>query len=243
MTCAIIDDEPLAVKLIENYIQKTPDLELVGSYSSAVEAIGGLVRQHADILFLDIQMPEVDGLSFARMIQNTEMHIVFTTAFSEHAAESYRVSAADYLLKPVSYEDFLSAVSKVRKLSAQNSSNIESVATFDHNVNDSIFIKSDYKLIRLRYDDILYIEGLKDYVKIYVENEDRPILSLSAMRTVEQSMPAGFMRVHRSYIANMNKVKFLERGQLVFKDKMVPVSDSYKDQVTAYVHARMLQSK
>ncbi len=241
LTCAIIDDEPLAVKLLETYVEKTPFLELRGTYSSAVEALCALQTAPVDLLFLDIQMPELDGLEFAKVLQGNT-RIVFTTAFSQYAVDSYRVNAADYLLKPVSYADFLSAARKVleeyemRKTAAAASGLPEQGAQAD-----SFFIKSDYKLMRICYDDILYIEGLKDYVKIYLASSVKPLLSLTSMRTVENFLPlATFLRTHRSFIVNMSKVTALERGQIVFGDKRIPVSDSYKDKVQEYVNRHML---
>lgn len=242
ITCAIIDDEPLAVKLLESYVEKTPFLEHCGSYSSAVEALYTLQTQRVDLLFLDIQMPELNGLDFAKVLGG-ETRIVFTTAFSQYALDSYKVNAVDYLLKPISYTDFLNAARKVldefEKTHAAQMGNIQ-----QSEQADSFFIKSDYKLLRIRYDDILYIEGLKDYVKIYLESSKRPVLSLTAMRTVENFLPAStFLRIHRSFIVNMSKVPMMERGQIVFGEKYLPISDSYKDKVQEYINKHLLQGR
>lgn len=242
MTCAIIDDEPLAVKLLETYVQRTPGLTLVGSYNSAVEAMSLLANNPVDLLLLDIQMPEVDGLSLARMMQSAGTRIVFTTAFAEYAVDSYRVNAVDYLLKPIAYENFLAAVTKAQHQLRETTALCAAEQPHDR-MQDSIFVKSDYKMVRLRYDDIEYIEGLKDYVKIYLTQERRPVVSLSSMRALEERLPEPFRRVHRSYIVNMERVTQVERNQLLIGEREIPISDGYKDAVQAYVQARTLQSR
>lgn len=256
ISCAIIDDEPLAVKLLESYVEKTPFLSLVGCYNSAVEALYELQIHPVSLLFLDIQMPELNGLDFAKVLGGTT-HIVFTTAFSQYAVDSYRVNATDYLLKPVSYTDFLTSASKVLDICEREAATAQGETTSASPVAasandsdstptpaDSFFIKSDYKLLRLRYDDILYVEGLKDYVKIYLESTRKPVLSLTSMRTVENFLPADrFLRIHRSFIVNMSKVPVVERGQIVFGEKRLPVSDSYKEAVQNYVNRHLLQGR
>lgn len=241
ITCAIIDDEPLAVRLLESYVGKTPFLELKGCYGSAVEALYTLQTDPIDLLFLDIQMPELNGLDFAKVLGGTT-RIVFTTAFSQYAIDSYKVNAIDYLLKPISYTDFLTAARKV--FDAYSKETAVKEITAQAEAPDSFFVKSDYKLIRLRFDDILYIEGLKDYVKIYLESDRKPVLSLTSMRTVENYLPTDtFLRVHRSYIVNMAKVKIMERGQIVFGEKRLPISESYKEAVQSYVNKHLLQGR
>lgn len=261
LNCCIIDDEPLAIKLLESYVIKTPGLELAGTYNSAVEALEGLANQPVDLIFCDIQMPELNGLQFAEMIKPLHSRIIFTTAFSEYAIEGWKADALHYLLKPISYTDFLAAVNKAYQWfemseSRTNENNqTEAITQEETNdeedalgqttiVGDGMFVKSDYKLVKVLFDQILYIEGLKDYVKIYVENEKRAILSLTSMKAVEAALPtANFMRTHRSYIVNMNQVKVVERGHIVFGEKHIPVSDSYKDAVLNYVAARTLQGR
>jgi DNA-binding LytR/AlgR family response regulator len=243
ISCAIIDDEPLAVKLLESYVAKTPFLDHCGSYGSAVEALYTLQATPVDLLFLDIQMPDLNGLDFAKVLGGNT-HIVFTTAFSQYAIDSYKVNAVDYLLKPISYTDFLTAANKVLDICEREQASRSAAAGVATAPADSFFVKSDYKLIRLRYDDILYVEGLKDYVKIYLESTPRPLLSLTAMRVVESFLPADtFLRVHRSFIVNMSKVPALERGQIVFGEKRLPISDSYKEAVQDYVNRHLLQGR
>lgn len=199
LKCAIVDDEPLALNLLESYVNKTPFLELAGKYSSAVQAMNDLPDKHIDLLFLDIQMPELNGLEFSRMV-DTHTRIVFTTAFDQYAIDGYKVNALDYLLKPISYVDFLQAANKAVQwfeLLQQPKEEIE-----------SIFVKSDYKLVQVELRNILYIEGLKDYIKIYEENSPKPILSLMSMKSMEELLPASrFIRVHRSYI--VQKIRYV----------------------------------
>lgn len=241
MTCAIIDDEPLAIKLLENYVERTDNLTLSGSYPSAVAAISGLTQQPVDLLFLDIQMPEVDGLSFAHLMQNSNMQIIFTTAFSEYAVESYKVSATDYLLKPIAYPDFIAAVAKAER--RLTSGNAAPPASTQRSMTDTIFVKCDYKHHRVQFADILYIEGLKDYVKLHLTGQARPILSLTAMRTLETDLPEPFMRIHRSYIVNMEQVTTVERATLQIGNITLPISESYKERVQAYLQQHSLQQR
>ncbi len=249
LSCAIVDDEPLAVRLLESYVDKTPFLEKARTYGSAVEAIGSLQASPVDILFLDIQMPELGGLDLAPTIP-AETRIVFTTAFSQYAIDGYKVRAVGYLLKPIAYADFLGAAQRVldeklrlARVEAPTTKSAEPTEDVPQ-PTDSFFIKSDYKLLRIRFDDVLYVEGLKDYVKIYLSSQPKPILSLTAMHAVEKFLPPSvFMRTHRSFIVNMQKVTVLERGQIVFGDKRIPVSDSYREAVQAYVGKSLLAGR
>ena len=258
MKCAIVDDEPLALSLLESYIRRTPMLELCGQYASAVEAMGGLCKQPVDLLFLDIQMPELSGLDLSKMLDTSHTRIVFTTAFSQYAVDGYKVNALDYLLKPISYTDFIAAVSRAQQWFASVGQYVKNEETLPNNPSpgsvpevppkreednlvDYIFIKSDYKILRIRFSDILYIEGLKDYVKIHLVNTSKPVLSLMSMRSLETALPSKhFFRIHRSYIVNIDKVSVFERGQIVFGDKHLPVSDSYREQLQQYINARLL---
>lgn len=252
ITCAIVDDEPLALGLLKSYAAKTPLLELRGCYNNAVEALAGLKAQPVDLLFLDIQMPEMSGLDLSKLLDPKRTRIVFTTAFSQYAIDGYKVSALDYLLKPISYPDFVSAVSRAQEwVTLRDQSALvhlpDAVAADPHagsEGNDYMFVKSDYKIVRIDFADILYIEGLKDYVKIYLASTPRPVLSLLAMRGIEEALPASrFYRVHRSFIVNMERVQVLERGQIVFGEKRIPVSDSYKATVQDYINAHLLQGR
>ncbi len=241
ITCSIVDDEPLAVNLLESYVNKTPFLELRSTYPSAVEAMEGLRREPVDLLFLDIQMPELTGLEFSKIV-NPDTRIVFTTAFGQYALDGYKVNALDYLLKPISYVDFLATAHKAHNTFELSNPNKEE----EHRVTappDSLFIKSDHKIVRIPYKDILYIEGLKDYVKIYLKGKDRALLTLTSMKALEVFLTSEyFLRTHRSYIVNMNAVEQIERGQIIVNGKAIPVSEGYKESVANYVNTRMPQS-
>lgn len=227
--CAIVDDEPLALSLLESYVNKTPFLKLAGKYSSAVQAMNELPGKEIDLLFLDIQMPELNGLAFSKMV-DTRTRIVFTTAFGQYALDGYRVNALDYLLKPISYVDFLQAANKALQW-------FELVQKPEE--IDSIFVKSDYKLVQIELKKILYIEGLKDYVKIYTEDTPKPTLSLMSMKAMEELLPsARFMRVHRSFIVQKDKIRIIDRGRIVFDKAYIPVSDSYKQTFQSFLDER-----
>ena len=230
LKCAIVDDEPLALGLLESYVTKTPFLELTGKYSSAVQAMKELPENQADLLFLDIQMPELSGLEFSKMVA-PHTRIIFTTAFEQYALDGYKVNALDYLLKPISYNDFLQAANKAVQWFELLKQPQEEIT--------SIFVKSDYKLIQIKLDNILYIEGLKDYVKIYEEGANRPVLSLMSMKSMEELLPASrFMRVHRSYIVQKSKIRVIDRGRIIFGKTSIPVSESYKAVFQEYLDRR-----
>lgn len=234
LSCAIIDDEPLAAELLASYVSKTPGLRLAGVYESAVTAMRELRERPVDLLFLDIQMPELSGLEFATLLPK-DTRIIFTTAFDRYAIDGYKVDAADYLLKPVSYDRFAASVNNVIEWFETNER--RKTAARDR----FVYVKSEYKLIRLDFDDILYIEGLKDYVKIYFEAPRKPVLSLVNMKRVEDCLPKPqFMRVHRSFVVNMAKVSMVDRGRIVVGDVFIPVSESYKGQVQEYLDSHSL---
>lgn len=227
--CAIVDDEPLALDLLESYIEKTSFLQLEGKFSSAVQAMKELPDKQIDLLFLDIQMPELNGLEFSKMV-NPHTRIVFTTAFEQYAIDGYRVNALDYLLKPISYVEFLQAANKALQW-FERSSQAEEI--------ESIYVKSDYKLVQIELKKILYIEGLKDYIKIYTEGNSRPVLSLMSMKAMDELLPSNrFMRVHRSFIVQKDKIRIVDRGRIVFDKTYIPVSDSYKQVFQAYLDER-----
>lgn len=231
LRCAIIDDEPLALGLIESYVKKTDFLTLEGCYASAVEAMQQLTEKPVDLLFLDIQMPELNGMEFSRMVPSTT-RIVFTTAFEQYALDGYRVNALDYLLKPITYANFLEAARKALQW-------FELMGQHPKEERESIFVKSDYKLVQIELRNILYIEGLKDYIKIYEEGGAKPILSLMSMKSMEEQLPASrFMRVHRSYIINKEKIRVIDRGRIVFGKTYIPVSDSYKQAFQEFLEGR-----
>ncbi|MBQ1485209.1 MAG: response regulator transcription factor [Muribaculaceae bacterium] len=238
--CAIVDDEPLAVNLLASYVEKIPFLELCGKYNNATDALHGIGEQPVDLLFLDIQMPELNGLELSKMIpENTR--IVFTTAFDRYAVDGFRVNALDYLLKPISYADFMEACNKALQWfqlvqqSEQPATATPAAAAAEE--PRSIFVKSEYKLLQINLDDIRYIEGLKDYVKIYTEQSQHPILSLMNMKAIEQMLPSSrFIRVHRSFIVQKSKIREIERNRIVFGDVYIPIGDSYKQAFQDFIN-------
>ncbi len=233
LNCAIIDDEPLAVDLLSSYVKRTSFLNLTGGYNSAIAAIKDLKSNPVDLIFLDIQMPELSGIEFAKILpKNTK--IVFTTAFSKYAAEGYDVDALYYLLKPISYEDFLKAANKALRWFDEHEQPEASGR------DRFVFVKSDYKLQKIAFDDILYIEGVKDYVRITMTNGNK-IMSLMNLKKLEDRLPSPeFMRIHRSYIVHMNKIEVVDRLRVVFGNTYIPISDSYKDSVMAYIDRHTL---
>jgi len=237
LSCFIIDDEPLALGLLESYVSKTPFLKLTGKYSSAIAASSAVNEMSPDVLFLDIQMAELNGMEFAKLVPK-KSKIIFTTAFQEYALESYKVSALDYLLKPFSYADFLASANKAmqwHQLYTKSSIEIGKAA------KECIFVKADYRLIQVELQKILYIEGLKDYLKIYMEGADKPIVTHITMRAMEEMLPASqFMRVHRSFIVQTNKIKEVDRNRIIFGKTHVPISDSYKENFHDFLGERTL---
>ena len=233
ISCAIIDDEPLAAQLLESYVRKTPYLHLTGVYNSAILAMKDLRDSPVQLLFLDIQMPELSGIEFAKILPR-DTKIIFTTAFPQYAIEGYKVSALDYLLKPVSYDDFLKSTDKAL-------AHFSLVMKQDVYRSDRfMFVKTDYKLLRIALDDILYVEGLKDYVRFYLKSGDK-VMSLMSMKKLDEYLPKPeFLRTHRSYIVHMTEVKLIDRFRIVFGDAYLPVSDNYKDDVQAYLDRHTL---
>lgn len=219
--CLIVDDEPLALDLLERYVNQTPFLQLVGRCPSAVDALAKLEDETVDLLFLDIQMPELSGMELSRTLTQGPK-VIFTTAFEEYALEGFKVSALDYLLKPFSYEEFLTAARKAQQW-------FERPGTLPSLEERFIFVKSEYKIRKIPLDQLLYVEGLKDYVKIYMLDQAKPIMSLISMKSLEEKLPSQqFLRVHRSFIVNLNQVHTVDRGRIVFGTIYIPVSEKYK---------------
>lgn len=231
--CAIIDDEPLAAQLLESYAKNVPYVTVTGTYNSALTAMADLRMHPVDLLFLDIQMPELSGMELARLLPQ-ETRVVFTTAFKQYAIDGYKVDAFDYLLKPVSFDDFLAVTEKaLQRMTSQQQLRAAREDRF-------IFVKSDYRLVRVALDDILYIEGLKDYVRIRLANGDR-IMSLINMKRLEELLPRPeFLRSHRSYIAHMTLITTVDRQRIMFDDEAVPISENYKDDIMRYVDQHTL---
>ena len=233
IACMIVDDEPLAVKLLESFVAKTPDLKLVGAFTDSVEAINAIKEQQPDLLFLDIQMPDLNGMELARMIpQGTR--IIFTTAFKEYAFESYEVSALDFLLKPVRYNKFLAAVEKAKALQTL------SAPTPQPPRQTSVFLRVDGELRNISIDSIVYVSGMKDYVMFYLDGVGKPLITHLTMKAVEEMLPADqFLRVHRSYIIAVDKIKKVDRNDCIYiGEEIIHVPDTYLSAFHRFVASR-----
>lgn len=246
LNCIAVDDEPLALGLVSVFIEKTPFLNLVGKYSSAVEALQGLHNQQVDVIFLDIQMPDLTGIELARVLTQAQQgstgpRIIFTTAFNNFAIEGYKVDALDYLLKPFNYEEFLRAANKAKAyfelINRPASTPVAPVASaIPEPEEESLFLKVEYQLVRVAFKDILYIEGLKDYVKVHLQGNPKPILSLTSLKALEDKLPPRrFMRIHRSFIVSLDKISSLTRNSIQIGTVTIPVSDQYKDTFSQFL--------
>jgi DNA-binding LytR/AlgR family response regulator len=232
ITCLAIDDEPLAVKKIAAYIQKIPFLELVAECRSAFEAMEIIRSNKIQLIFIDINMPDFSGMEFVKSLTE-KPYIVFTTAYSEYAVEGFQVEAVDYLLKPISFSSLLKAANKVKELvdlkTAIVSETVKSTA-------NHLFVKSEYKLVRIELDDIKYIESQHEYIKIHLVNSSPVLTQLSLKSIEEQLSPDKFMRVHRSFIVQLNKISVVDRNRIVFDGKVyIPVGDQYKVKFQEYI--------
>lgn len=229
----VVDDEPLAAELISSYVRRTPFLELVAELNDSEEALAMAVAGGIDLLFLDIHMPRLDGLRLAsKLPANTR--VVFTTAYSDHALEGFGVNALHYLLKPVSYEEFLEAASRALAVFHGGDAAMRQQTAPEMPSARYITVKSEYKLVRIPVADIEYVEGLKDYIKIYVHGSDKPILTIMSMKTAEELLAkSNFMRVHRSFIVNMNRVRLVERNCILMGGRAIPISESSRPKFAA----------
>ncbi len=231
-----IDDEPLALQLVKGYIEKTPFLELAGSFDNPVDAVVYIKSSDVDLVLLDIQMPDITGTELARVISGGPK-IIFTTAYEKYALEGFRLDAVGYLLKPFSYAEFLKAVQKAQKLIELETKQMPSLEV----KNDFLFIKSEYKIRRINFSEINYIEGLRDYVKIFLTEEKKPVLSLSTLKALEARLPENrFMRVHRSFIVSLEKVKVIDRNRIVFGEVRIPVTDQYKENFQKFLDGNFI---
>jgi two-component system, LytTR family, response regulator LytT len=231
-----IDDEPLALQLVTGYIEKTMGLNLLGKFDNPLDAMDFIAREDVDLIFIDIRMPDLSGLEFTRSMAKGPK-VIFTTAYEKYALDGFKLDVVDYLLKPFSYEEFLKAVQKVQKLIKLEKGVPDKV---DAN-NEFLFLKSDYKIKRINFNDILYIEGLKDYVKVYTQITPKPVMSLTTMKLLESKLPeAKFMRVHRSFIVNLERIDTIERSRIVFGKTYIPVSEQYKEKFQEFLDKNFL---
>lgn len=234
--CLAIDDEPLALKQIGTYISKTPFLELVAICNNAFDAMEYLKAKNVDLMFVDINMPDLSGMDFVKSLSEKPF-IIFTTAYSEYAIEGFKVDATDYLLKPIGYKDFLKAVNKVKYLFDLKGVQSESVKT----ASEHLFVKSEYRLVRIELSEIKYIESMHEYVRIHLIN-DKPVMTLLSLKSVEEQLPPKkFLRVHRSFIVNIDRIKVVERNRIIFDNNVyIPVSDQYKERFQEFINKNFL---
>ena len=232
LSCIIVDDEPLAVKLLESFVAKTPELRLLASFTDSVEAINAVKEQKPDLLFLDIQMPDLNGMELAHMIPPTT-RVIFTTAFKEYAFESYEVSALDFLLKPIRYNKFLAAVEKAKQW-------FEREPAADDAKSTSLFIRVDGELRNVTIDNITYVSGMKDYVMFYLDEESKPLITHLTMKAVEAMLPTDkFLRVHRSYIIAVDKIKKIDRNDCIYiGEEIIHVPEGYQQAFHSFIETR-----
>ena len=238
INCIVVDDEPLAIKMLENFIDRTPFLALIGSYTDPILALSDINDKKPDLVFLDIQMPDLNGMEMSKMIPE-RTKVIFTTAFKEYAFESYKVSAMDFLLKPIRYQNFLKAASKAKEWFEMK----EAAVTSSPSKNaETIFIKADGELRKVKLSDILFVAGLKDYVAIYLSTQKMPMVTHITMKAVEEMLPSkDFMRIHRSYIIALDKIDSVDRDNIVtIGNEIIHVSEAYKDAFEEYLQANSL---
>ena len=234
--CIAIDDEPLALKQIQSYIGKTDFLSPQGSFSNAVEALEYVRATHPDLLFVDINMPELNGINFVKSLDYPIM-VIFTTAYDEYAVDGFKLDAIDYLLKPIPYADFLKAAGKAKELFELKQ---EAKETLSINKN-YLFVKSEYRLMRIKFSDVKYIESMREYVRFHLV-DGTTVMTLLSLKSVEERLPKDiFMRIHRSFIVNLEKIAIIERQRIVFDKKTyIPIGDLYKDAFDNYVKEHFL---
>ncbi len=245
--CLAVDDEPLALRQLAGYISKVPFLELVAQCHSAIEAREYLNREQVDVLFCDINMPDLSGMDFVKSLAVPPL-IVFTTAYAEYAVEGFRVNAVDYLLKPFGLQDFMRAANRVReRLTARLSGDggtedaRSKTLTSPDAPNDVLYVKTDYRVVRVSVSDIRYVEAMSEYLKLHLNSQPKPVITLLAMKALEQRLPANFMRIHRSYIVNLDCIIEVNKNRVILDaDTYLPIGDSYKEQFNNYLSQKFL---
>lgn len=238
LTCMIIDDEPLAVKLLESFVSKTPSLQLCGAFTDPIEALSQLKENPVDLLFLDIQMPDIDGLELSKIITEPT-RVIFTTAFREYAFEGFEVNALDFLLKPIRFSKFSQSVEKALRWFELNEakSAAPTIVAPQPKEQKEIFLRVDGELKRVELDDIMYVCGMKDYVMFYMVDSNRPLITHLTMKATEDMLPQDrFMRVSRSYIVALNKIRSIDRNMCLYVgNEPIRVTDSYKEVFEKYI--------
>ena len=238
LTCIIVDDEPLAVCLLVSYVEKTPDLQLLASFTDSISAINAIRGQKPDLLFLDIQMPNLDGMELAHSLPE-QTRVVFTTAFKEYAFESYEVNALDFLLKPIRYNKFLNAVEKAKKLLVPSPETSQPSPQ-----QNTVFIRVDSEWRNVVIDQIIYVSGMKDYVMFYLDGEKKPLISHLTMKAVEEMLPSDrFLRIHRSYIIAVDKIQKVDRNDCVYiGEEIIHIPDGYQQAFSHFLGTRSIES-
>lgn len=232
MNCIILDDEPLALLKLSEYIRQIPFLTLEKACMETQEAQALLEEKNIDLLFTDIDMPGMNGIEFIRSLARPPM-VIFTTAYPSFAIDGFKLNAVDYLLKPFEFEDCLRAAQKAQKMKELNQSFSKSNQS---DYTETLFVKSDYKVVRINIESIKYIESMSEYVRIYIEGKEKPVITLNSLQKLEARLPPHFMRVHRSYIVNLQKITEISRLRIRFDDqKLIPIGDNYKEKVMNYI--------
>ena len=240
--CMAIDDEPLALQQIVAYIGKVPFLELAAQCQSAVEARQFLENDTVDVIFCDINMPDLNGMDFVKSLTSPPL-IVFTTAYAEYAVEGFKVAAVDYLLKPFGMQDFLRAANRLKERLLVDEKPLTSHPSplTSKNDNDVIFLKTDYHVIKVNISDIRYVEAMSEYLKVWLRGEKKPIITLLSMKKMEERLPQNFMRIHRSYIINLNDIQEVNKNRVIMDaDTYLPVGEMYKDAFQQYLDTKFL---
>lgn len=231
MKCVIIDDEPLAVDVLETYVNKIGGMEIVAKCNNPLEAITILNKHQVDLVFLDIEMPNLTGLDLVKTVENIPQFI-FTTAYPQHALEGFELNATDYLVKPIPFKRFLKAVSRAKeKYTLEKSIVPQAKTSTEKNDNDFIFVKSEYENIKVNLQNIEYIEGLKDYIKIHLKDQVKTLLTLSSFKAILEKLPSNFIRTHRSYIINIDCIRALQKSNVVINNTRIPIGETYKEEV------------
>lgn len=233
MKCVIIDDEPLAIDVIESYVNRVDGLEIVAKCNNPLEAITILNKKQVDLIFLDIEMPNLTGIDLVKTLDNIPQFI-FTTAYPQYALEGFDLNATDYLVKPIPFHRFLKAISRAKEKYELEHSSFNPINSIqprqDEVKNYFIFVKSEYDNVKINTKDIKYIQGLKDYIKIYIVDSNKAILTLSSFKDIQIKLPANhFLRVHRSFIVNTSYIKSVQKTKIVMNDIRIPIGETYKD--------------
>lgn len=244
INCIVVDDEPLAVEMLAGYVGRTPSLELAGSYTDPVMALSEIKALKPDIVFMDIQMPDLNGLELSRMLPSGP-RVIFTTAFRQYALDSYEVEAIDYLLKPVRYQKFLEAVAKAQKWVQMREAAVEKGAAHSSDERRSAFFKVDGQFRNIEFSDILYVSAMKDYAVLRLVSDPSPVVVHLTMKSIEELLPSShFMRVHRSYIVALDKISSIDaNGDIMLSDYLIPVSESYRKDVESFLFSRLFVSR